>query len=47
LKTPERQRESLKFVLGLGCVDAFVIGFESPGQIDEICKLIEDVLRVG
>jgi predicted aldo/keto reductase-like oxidoreductase len=46
-KTAEQQRESLKFVLGLGCVDAFVIGFESPGQIDEICKLIEDVLRVG
>src|SRR5262249_36728557 len=35
-KTREQQRESLKFVLGLGCVDAFVIGFESPQQIDEI-----------
>jgi hypothetical protein len=47
LKTAEKQRESLKYVLGLGCVDAFVIGFESPGQIDEICKLIEDVLRAA
>jgi predicted aldo/keto reductase-like oxidoreductase len=46
-KTAEQQRESLKFVLGLGCVDAFVIGFESPQQIDEICKIIEDVLRVA
>ena len=46
-KTKDQQRESLKFVLGLGCVDAFVIGFESPKQIDEICGLIEDVLRVG
>jgi predicted aldo/keto reductase-like oxidoreductase len=46
-KTAEQQRDSLKFVLGLGCVDAFVIGFESPGQIDEICALIADVLRVG
>jgi predicted aldo/keto reductase-like oxidoreductase len=46
-KTVEQQRESLRFVLGLGCVDAFVIGFESPKQIDEICGLIEDVLRVG
>jgi predicted aldo/keto reductase-like oxidoreductase len=45
LKTPEQQRASLKFVLGLGCVDAFVIGFESPKQIDEICALIEDVLK--
>jgi predicted aldo/keto reductase-like oxidoreductase len=46
-KTAEQQRESLKFVMGLGCVDAFVIGFESPGQIDEICGLIEDVAKVA
>jgi predicted aldo/keto reductase-like oxidoreductase len=46
-KTAEQQRESLKFVMGLGCVDAFVIGFESPGQIDEICKLIEDLAKVA
>jgi predicted aldo/keto reductase-like oxidoreductase len=45
LKTPEKQLESLRFVLGLGCVDAFVIGFENPRQIDEICKLIEVALQ--
>jgi predicted aldo/keto reductase-like oxidoreductase len=45
LKTPEQQRKSLQFVLGLGCVDAFVIGFESPTQIDQMMKLIEDVLK--
>jgi 1-deoxyxylulose-5-phosphate synthase len=44
-KTPEKQRESLKFVLGLGCVDAFCIGFESPKQVDEICDLISEVLN--
>jgi len=44
-KTREKQRESLKFVLGLGCVDAFCIGFESPKQIDEICDLLADVLN--
>jgi predicted aldo/keto reductase-like oxidoreductase len=44
-KSPEQRRESLKYVLGLGCVDAFVIGFESPQQIDEVCKLIEEVLK--
>ena len=43
-KTAEERRRSLKFVLGLGCVDAFVIGFESPEQIDEICGLLEEVL---
>ncbi|HEX4589125.1 MAG TPA: aldo/keto reductase [Gemmataceae bacterium] len=46
LKKPEQKRESLKFVMGLGCVDAFVIGFEKPEQIDEICGMIEDVGRV-
>lgn len=44
-KTREKQRESLKFVLGLGCVDAFCIGFESPKQIDEICDLLAEVLN--
>jgi predicted aldo/keto reductase-like oxidoreductase len=29
-KTPEERMKSLRFVLGLGCVDAFVIGFEQP-----------------
>jgi predicted aldo/keto reductase-like oxidoreductase len=44
LKTPDKQMESLRFVLGLGCVDAMVIGFESPEQIDQILKLAELVL---
>jgi hypothetical protein len=34
-------------VVGLGCVDAFVNGFESPKQIDEICGLIEEVAKVA
>ena len=45
LKTPEEQMRSLRFVLGLGCVDAFVIGFESPKQIDEMVERINTVLR--
>jgi predicted aldo/keto reductase-like oxidoreductase len=45
LKTPEEQLKSLRFVLGLGCVDAFVIGFESPKQIDQIMALIETALK--
>ncbi len=35
----ERREESLKYVLGLDCVDAIVIGFESPAQIDEIIRM--------
>jgi predicted aldo/keto reductase-like oxidoreductase len=45
LKTPEEQINSLRFVLGLGCVDAMVIGFESPDQIDQIMHHVETVLK--
>ena len=45
LRTPDEQLKSLRFVLGLGCVDAFVIGFEKPEQIDQIMKLIETALK--
>jgi predicted aldo/keto reductase-like oxidoreductase len=41
----EMQLKSLRFVLGLGCVDAMVIGFESPEQIDQIMSRVETVLR--
>jgi predicted aldo/keto reductase-like oxidoreductase len=45
LKKPEDQRRSLQYVLGLGCVDAMVIGFENPQQIDQIMKQVETVLK--
>jgi aryl-alcohol dehydrogenase-like predicted oxidoreductase len=45
LKTAEEQLNSLRFVLGLGCVDAMVIGFESPEQIDQILQRVEIVLK--
>ena len=41
LGTPKRRLESLKYVLGLGCVDAFTIGFTSTRQIDETLDLIK------
>ena len=37
----EKRLESLKYVLGLGCVQAFTIGFVSPQQIDETLSMIE------
>lgn len=36
INTPERIDASLRFVLGLGTVNAFVVGFESPAQIDDL-----------
>ena len=38
ITTPERKDASLRFVLGLGTVDAFIIGFENTGQIDDLLK---------
>ena len=38
---PEKRLEALRYVLGLGCVDCFTIGFVSPNQIDETLGLIE------
>lgn len=34
-----KREQSLRYVLGLECVDAIVIGFESPAQIDDIISL--------
>jgi len=42
LGTRERRLESLKYVLGLGCVDAFTIGFTSTDQLDETLDMIEE-----
>ncbi len=44
-KTEEQQLASLRFVLGLGCVDAMVIGFETPKQIDQIMQRVEIALK--
>lgn len=35
-KEPERRDASLRFVLGLSTVNAFIIGFEDPAQVDDI-----------
>ena len=41
LGTREKRLESLKYVLGLGSVDAFTIGFTTTEQIDETLELIQ------
>jgi len=41
---PERRDASLRYVLGLGTVDAFVIGFESAAQIDDTMTRTEAAL---
>jgi predicted aldo/keto reductase-like oxidoreductase len=43
-KEPERRDASLRYVLGLGTVNAFIIGFESPAQVDDILTRTADAL---
>jgi len=45
IKEPERRDASLRFVLGLGSVDALVIGFETPDQIDDMLTRTEAALQ--
>jgi len=40
----QQRLDSLKYVLGLGCVDAFTIGFTDIKQIDETLTLIKEAL---
>ncbi|MGO9608552.1 MAG: aldo/keto reductase [Verrucomicrobiia bacterium] len=44
ITTPERKDASLRYVLGLGSVNAFIIGFESTEQIDDLLKRTADAL---
>jgi aryl-alcohol dehydrogenase-like predicted oxidoreductase len=44
INTPERKDASLRFVLGLGTVNAFIIGFQTTEQIDDILKRTGDAL---
>jgi len=43
-QSAEKRYEALKYVLELGSVDAFTIGFTSTAQIDETLAMIEKVL---
>jgi predicted aldo/keto reductase-like oxidoreductase len=42
LKSRQERLASLKYVLGLGCVDCFTIGFGGTAELDETMALIEE-----
>ncbi len=44
INTPERKDASLRYVLGLGTVNAFIIGFQATEQVDDIVKRTGDAL---
>jgi aryl-alcohol dehydrogenase-like predicted oxidoreductase len=44
INSPDRIDASLRYVTGLGTVDAFVIGFESTEQVDDLIKRTDAAL---
>ena len=43
----EKRDDSVKFVLGLGCVDVLNVGFENVGEIDDFAARVRKVRRNG
>jgi len=43
----EQRAESLRFVMDLGVVDAMVVGFETPGQVDTMLAGVREKLVAG
>lgn len=41
----EKIDNSLKFVLGLGCVDMMIVGFKNPNEIDNYIGRVESALK--
>lgn len=41
---PEKRDQSIRFVMGLGCVDACIVGFEKPEEIDDFRDRTRKVL---
>ncbi|QEH39004.1 putative oxidoreductase [Aquisphaera giovannonii] len=44
IRDPEKKDASLRYVLGLGTVDAFIIGFENTDQVDDLLKRTADAI---
>lgn len=42
---PDRISESVRFVMNLGCVDAFTVGFTSEDQVDDMIGRVAEVRR--
>lgn len=43
--TPEQREASIRYVMGLGTVDAVTIGYKSPAEIDEAITRINNALN--
>jgi len=46
-KDPAQRKKAIEFVLGLGTVNAMVIGFKAPSEIDEAIRNIRGALKAA
>ncbi|MGQ9731975.1 MAG: aldo/keto reductase [Candidatus Zipacnadales bacterium] len=44
---PEKRDQSIRYVLGLGCVDTMVVGFEAEAEIDDFAERVRKALEAG
>ena len=40
-----RRKQTLKYVMGLGCIDCMTVGFEKTDQIDEFLGSVRERLE--
>ena len=43
----EQRRRSVEYVLGLGCVDSMIVGFESLAEVDDFASCVQKVSTMG
>ena len=39
-----KRKQTLKYVMGLGCIDCMTVGFEKTGQVDEFVNNVRERL---
>ena len=44
---PEKRDESVRYVLGLGCVDVLNVGCESTAEVDDLAECVKKVSRAA
>ncbi|HEY3284297.1 MAG TPA: aldo/keto reductase [Armatimonadota bacterium] len=42
---PAKKDQAIRFVLGLGCVDTMIVGFEKPEEIDDFATRVKSALQ--
>lgn len=44
---PQKRDHAIRYVLGLGCVDTMIVGFEKPAEIDDFAARVKTALEAA